>query len=77
MRDQQGGKGGLCETTREGEGVVLCNLRGAVQESRGVWVLCRKGHLRDFGKRFTNFLGVNHFPNFYTRFSGQRKSFVV
>ena len=32
-----------------------------VQEGQG---------LRDFGKRFTNFLGVNRFPNFYTRLSG-------
>ena len=39
-----------------------------VQEGQG---------LRDFGKRFTNFLGVNRFSNFYTRLSGQRKLFVI
>ena len=68
MRDRRARVGlGYARSMSEGEGVVLCDLRETVQESRGGLGVVQEGaDSRDFGKRFTNFLGVNRFSNFYT-----------
>ena len=64
MRDQrEGGRGGA-------EFVSMCSVRERTEGGGGCSCVV------SFGKWFTEKNFVNHFPIFYTRFSGQWKSFV-
>ena len=49
--------------TDEGGGMVLCNVQERERERAGKG---ERWEAANFGKQFTNFLGVNRFPNFYT-----------
>jgi hypothetical protein len=60
-----GVRGLLCEIGKGGGGMVLCE-KEREQKIGGE-------RLQHFGKRFTKFFFGNHFPKFYTTFSGQRK----